>query len=58
MENRIRRAKENDSDFDESELVHETELSVDDIKEDVLITNNGSLKELEEKVNKLLQLIK
>ena len=55
---RIQRAKEKDSDFDESELFHETELSVDNIKEDVLIINNGSLEELEEKVDNLLQLIK
>lgn len=41
--------------FNEEEFYHETETSVDNIKEDYIITNNGSLEDLDCKVIDVMQ---
>lgn len=50
---RIERARLADSDFNISELYHETEQSVDSIKADYWIQNEGTLQELQSKVEDL-----
>lgn len=51
---RIQRMKELGDVFSPEQLNHETELQVDMIEPDVLILNDGTLEELEEKVQKML----
>lgn len=53
-ENRLKRIKDENDMFDESQLYHETELTVDDIREDYLIKNNGTLEDLEREVNRVM----
>lgn len=54
---RKERAMLADSDFNEKEMDHETEISVDTIEEDFCIVNEGTLMELNDKVNNLITLI-
>lgn len=53
-QNRIRRAMDVNDAFHTSALDHETELSVEDITEDYLIENNGTLEDLKKDFNELM----
>lgn len=51
---RIERSLSIDKDFDLNQLVHETELSVDEITADYVIKNEGTLKDLKNEVLNLI----
>lgn len=50
---RLQRIKEAGDDYTEEDLNHETELAVDTLPYDVLLTNNGTIEELTRQVEKL-----
>lgn len=50
---RLQRIKDSGDDYTEEDLNHETELAVDTLPYDVLITNNGTVEELNRQVEKL-----
>lgn len=55
---RLQRIKDSNEDITIEQFYHSTETTVDLIKPNFLITNNGTLDELREKVEKLLQDLK
>lgn len=56
-QNRISRAMKVNDAFHNSALDHETEVAVESIPEDYLITNNGTLEDFEKSINELMLII-
>lgn len=51
---RLERSLEADGDFKESQMNHETELSVDQIEADYTVVNDGTFEDLEKQLRELV----